>query len=105
MHRVGLVKREGGNFHVEITAVLAHHLIRAAHDASGGFELAARGVLKGLTWGEYRLFADDTGALVFLHVPRSVGDDPVTAQKLDRVVAFVCDPDGVIEQPLALKRL
>ena len=34
-----------------------------------------------------------------------IGDGPVTAQELHRLVAFVADADRVVEEPVVLERL
>ena len=54
---------------------------------------------------QHRLLADDARAFDFLDVAGRVGDDPVAAEELHRLVAFVGDAHGVVEEPLALKRL
>ena len=54
---------------------------------------------------EHRLLADDARAFDFLGVAGRVGDDPVAAEELHRLLAFVGDAHGVVEEPLVLKRL
>ena len=74
-------------------------------DAGRGLQRAPRGVLKRLAGPQHRLLADDARALDFLDVAGRVRDDPVTAEQLDRLLAFVGDADGVMEEPLVLERL
>ncbi len=38
-------------------------------------------------------------------MPAGVSDDPVTAEQLNGLVAFIGDADGILKDPLVLKRL
>jgi len=105
MNRIWLVQGEGGDLHVEMTAILAHHLVGAPQYPGGRLERPARRVLKRLARREDRLLADDPGAFDFLRAARGVGDDPVAADELNGVVAFVRDAHRIVEEPLILKRL
>ena len=91
-------------FDVEMLAILGHHLIGAAHDAGGSVEFAARRILERLAGLQHRLRADNARAADLLRVPRRVGDDPVPAEQLHRVVTFVGDSHGVNEDPFVLER-
>ena len=53
---------------------------------------------------EDRLLADHAGTAHILGVTGGVGDDPVPADQLHRLVPFVRDADGVPEYPVRLKR-
>src|SRR5262249_33557294 len=64
-----------------------------------------RRVLKRIPRTQDRLFADDTGAAHFFRPAVGVGNDPVAAQKLNDLLAFIRDPYGVVEEPLVLERL
>ena len=86
-------------------AILGHHLIGALHHARRRRELAVRGVLKRFAGMQERLLADDAGPADFLGVAGGVGDDPVAADQLDVVVAFVRDPNGIHEVPELFERL
>src|SRR5215471_993828 len=103
--RVRLVERERGDLDVEVVAFLGDHLIRAAHDARGRLQLAARGVLERLARPQQRLLADDAPTAHFLGMAGRVGNNPVPAQQLDVVVAFIADADRVGEKPLVVEGL
>src|SRR3954471_1802155 len=97
---IGFVEREGGDFDVEVVAVLGDHLIRAAHHAGRGLQRAPRGVLERLARREDRLLADHTWALHFFGVAGRIGDHPVAAQKLDGLLALVGDAHCVMKKPV-----
>ena len=73
--------------------------------AGGRLERTSRRVLKRLTGPENRLLADDALAFHVLGVAGGVGDDPVAREQLHGHVAFVGNPNGVVEEPLLLERL
>src|SRR6266849_6673610 len=105
MNRIRLVQGKGGDLHIELAAILAHHLVGAPQDSRGRLQRPTRRVLKRLARREDRLFADDPGAFDFVRAARAVGDDPVTADELNGVVALVRDAHRIVEEPLILKRL
>jgi hypothetical protein len=47
--------------------------------------------------------ADHARSLHFLGPAVAMGDDPVAAEELHRLVPFIGDPDGVVEEPLAVE--
>src|SRR5437879_9796121 len=82
--------------------LVVNQLIGSAHRAERRFQLAPRRVLEALARLQHRLLADDPRPANFLYFSESVGDNPVTADKLDRVASFVREADRVEERPLIL---
>src|SRR2546430_8616033 len=89
VNRIGFVQLEPRDFHVEVIAVFSDHLVGTAHHAGSGLERAPRPILKCLAGREYGLLADDAGAANLLQLAVRVGNQPMTAEELDRVLAFV----------------
>src|SRR5205085_1135606 len=55
---------------------------------------------------EFQRLVDEYGRPSdFLHLAGCVGDDPVSAQELNRLVAFIGDAHRIVEEPLVLERL
>ena len=105
MNRVRLVQRERRDLDVEMIAVFGDHLIRPLHHPRRRRQLAVRRVLKRFAGMEKRLLADDAGSADFLGVAGGVGDDPVSAEQLDVIVAFVGDADRIDKMPQLFERL
>src|SRR5690606_9396269 len=89
------VEREGRNLHLEGASRLVLHRIVPGHDAGWSRQRAARGILEAVPGVEFRLLADDPGAVDELDPAGAVRDLPVARQKLDELVRLVGDGDPV----------
>src|SRR6516162_5584944 len=92
------VEREGWNLDPEAVAARRLHLIAADHDAGGGRQRSAAGILEALTR------AEDPRTAHFLHPPMAVGDLPVAVAELDRFLASVFDADVIGPYVAILRR-
>jgi hypothetical protein len=101
---VGFREREGRDLDIELLVILVGHLVGAVHGPERSCEGTARRVLKISARRQNGLIANDTGALDFFHFSHAVGDDPMAADELDRVAAFVRDADRVEKKPQILIR-
>ena len=88
MHRIRLAERERRDLGVEPFAALRDHLVSALHHAERRRERAARRVFERLPGLQRRLFTDNARAPDFFDVARTVGDDPVPGQQLNRFRAL-----------------
>src|ERR1700730_15753559 len=104
MNRVTSFQREGRDLDVELVPARAGHLIGAAHHTHGGLERAPRGILERFAWREDWLLANHPRSLYFLGVLHSVGDDPMAAEKLNRLGPLIRYADCVLEHPFVLER-
>src|SRR4029453_7633052 len=94
---------EGRDLDLKVRSALAHHLIGASEHAHRRLEWPARCVLKRLARSQHGLLTDDPRPFDFFRPAGRIGRDPMPAEKLNRLVAFVGDADRVIEAPGALK--
>src|SRR5262249_39442474 len=74
---VRALQHETGDFRLEVFARCGTHHVAALHCARRRGERTTARILKGLSWREYRLRANDTGPTHFLDMPFSVGDVPI----------------------------
>jgi len=89
------------DFDIKLFGCLIDHLIRTVHGPEWGSEGTARSVFKALPGCQPGLFANDARALYFFHFSHSVGDNPMAADELNGVPAFIGDIHGVEKKPLA----
>ena len=105
MYGVWGFEREWGDLNFELIAGTPDHLISAAHAARSCFERAPGGVFERFTRREHGLFSDDAWTFDFFHTLERVADDPMPAEKLDRVLSEIGDADRVFKNPLARPRV
>jgi hypothetical protein len=55
-----------------------------------------------LAWRQHWLIADNAGALDLFHFSHAVRDNPMAADELYHIMAFVCNADGVEKKPQIL---
>src|SRR5690606_27964783 len=92
---------EGRDRDVEQPAVLAHHLVRADHDARRGAERTAGRVGERLTGGNDGRLSNHTRPSHLVRLADGIGNAPDAAFELDRVLALVRDLDGVNPKKIA----
>jgi hypothetical protein len=97
---VWTVEREHRNLDIEALTILVtdfgHHSVTASHETRRGVQRNAAGILERFSGLNHRLFADNAGTAHFLSLPGTVGDDPMTALKLDGRVPAVPDLNRIM---------
>jgi len=89
------VEREGRDRHLEAVAVDADAEVMPAHDAHGGLQARAAGVLEGLARLQQGLATDHAQSIDDLGFAEGILDFPVTRDQLGRHRAGVGDRDRV----------